>query len=256
MSLLMRRRALLSAIDKVKNLFHIEKVSVYGSGFTFKKENNSLIYETKSTNNLYLTFNSACIDLKPNTKYTCRAIVTEINNGSVNGAHIAGTMQRCLKLQTKYMTYDTKSIYIVNGYTGGYTGAESEIITKFTTPADLSEYKYVATRMADNMTVIFKDIVIVEGDTIPDSLIPKDPVSPTISFSIEGEMNEAGEGMTWAEWVESKYNTKGYIINDFGNVTKADMGGVVCYTDATDVSQLETIISEYAYGWLHAGGSN
>lgn len=168
MSLLMRRRALLSAINKVKNLFHIDKVTIHSQGGgKLTKENNSLKFDNTTIYNNYMTIYRNCVELKPNTNYTCRAFVTVTNNGSTNGEHSVGSMARSLKLQTVAQTFDSKAIYIVNAYNNGYF-LDGEVITKFTTPADLSEYKYIVTRMADNMTVIFKDIVIVQGDTIPE----------------------------------------------------------------------------------------
>ncbi len=160
MNLIEHRFYLLSAINKIKNLFNIKLVSFYHDYATFKKENNSLIFKTSSITNAYpSTSNINGFDLKPNTKYVCKAIVTEIDNGSKNPS-ASGTMRKSLKLQTLRATYDSNSIYIVNGWktSGG------EVITEFKTPANMTNYKYVVTRMADNMTVIFKDIVITEAE--------------------------------------------------------------------------------------------
>ena len=35
--------------------------------------------------------------------------------------------------------------------------------------------------------------------------------SNTISFTIEGTSYQAEEGMTWKEWINSDYNTDGFI---------------------------------------------
>lgn len=35
-----------------------------------------------------------------------------------------------------------------------------------------------------------------------------------ISFTIDGASYQAEEGMTWAEWVASSYNTGDFIISD------------------------------------------
>ena len=40
-----------------------------------------------------------------------------------------------------------------------------------------------------------------------------------ITFTIDGTECQAEEGMTWAEWVESEYNTDGYLIADGTNIS-------------------------------------
>ena len=40
-----------------------------------------------------------------------------------------------------------------------------------------------------------------------------------ISFSIEGTTYQAENGMTWAEWCESEYNTGGFMVNGGGIIT-------------------------------------
>lgn len=160
MRLLERRRTLMSVLNKIINFFDISKV-VFSSGYcSIKKENNSLVFTTGTYNTYPSTWTLNGFNIKPNTNYICRALVTEIDNGSKDPSWSA-SMRRSLKLQTLRETFDSKSVYIVNG-SSGYKGADSEIITKFKTPADMTSYKYVVTRMADNMTVIFKDIVITE----------------------------------------------------------------------------------------------
>lgn len=42
----------------------------------------------------------------------------------------------------------------------------------------------------------------------------------TITFTIEGTEYQAQEGMTWGEWVDSRYNTDGYIIFEGHWITK------------------------------------
>ncbi len=48
-----------------------------------------------------------------------------------------------------------------------------------------------------------------------------------IDFTINGTPYQAEEGMTWAQWCDSKYNTASpsYYINSSGNVTSVHMGG-------------------------------
>lgn len=48
-----------------------------------------------------------------------------------------------------------------------------------------------------------------------------------INFTIEGTSYQAEEDMTWAQWVNSNYNTSTpkYYINSFGDVVKGSGGG-------------------------------
>lgn len=48
-----------------------------------------------------------------------------------------------------------------------------------------------------------------------------------ISFTIDGTSYQAEEGMTWAQWVDSSYNTATpkYYINSFGDVVRGAGGG-------------------------------
>ena len=48
-----------------------------------------------------------------------------------------------------------------------------------------------------------------------------------ISFTIAGTSYQAEEGMTWAQWVNSSYNTATpkYYINDYGYVVRGSGGG-------------------------------
>ena len=48
-----------------------------------------------------------------------------------------------------------------------------------------------------------------------------------ISFTIDGTSYQAEEGMTWAQWVNSDYNTATpkYYINDYGDVVRGSGGG-------------------------------
>ena len=72
--------------------------------------------------------------------------------------------------------------------------------------------------------------------------------TPTlISFTIAGTSYQAEEGMTWAEWVESSYNTDGYYVS----------GGSVFTPEKyliSSVLQSSTIIDGNNYS-INAGGS-
>ena len=48
----------------------------------------------------------------------------------------------------------------------------------------------------------------------------------TISFTIAGTKYQAEEGMTWAEWVASSYNTDGYTYNGIEIIHPSGHGSV------------------------------
>lgn len=79
------------------------------------------------------------------------------------------------------------------------------------------------------------------------------PSTPTlISFTIGGTSYQAEEGMTWAEWVESNYNTSTDISVNSNNNKVGDTGfGYYITTDLVDmtkyVSSDDTIIADYNY---------
>lgn len=72
-----------------------------------------------------------------------------------------------------------------------------------------------------------------------------------ISFSIGGTTYQAEDGMTWAEWVASEYNTGGFGVN--GNIITA--GGEKVVANGIAVSPTDTIQSGYGYMFSHVGGS-
>ena len=79
-----------------------------------------------------------------------------------------------------------------------------------------------------------------------------------ISFSIAGTSYQAEEGMTWAEWVASSYNTGGYYLSGT-NIKNKSSGLFVCSTDESIfITAQEMILEETTYYELgdgHLGGS-
>ena len=75
-----------------------------------------------------------------------------------------------------------------------------------------------------------------------------------ISFTIGGATYQAEEGMAWAEWCDSKYNTAGYYVS--GTDISGSNGGRV-YTNnslTTPVLSTDAIISGWNYGSTESGG--
>ena len=78
-----------------------------------------------------------------------------------------------------------------------------------------------------------------------------------ITFTIDGTQHQAVNGMTWADWVNSEYNTGGYFIeqNYIYKINTTVSGG---YYRIKNVKYTESIISNYSYEYddNHYGGSN
>ena len=77
-----------------------------------------------------------------------------------------------------------------------------------------------------------------------------------ISFTIGGKSYQAEEGMTWAEWVNSSYNTGGYYIGEYGVYSSSGGSRVALEQDSIDlVMSSDTITSGHNYG-TYLGGSS
>lgn len=156
-----------------KNLFDYDNVNFKRQNPVFidpivTKINNGFKFDCTTATRFAYTTNISAFHLKPKTTYTSRAIVTLINNGSSNIGE-AGSMGMSLLLQTNN-NFDSSGkgkVYIVDGYTNynGVSVGTHEIITTFTTPADMTDFKYVVTRVANKTTLIFQDLQIELGDT-------------------------------------------------------------------------------------------
>ena len=90
------------------------------------------------------------------------------------------------------------------------------------------------------------------------------PTSTIISFTVEGTTYQAEEGMTWQQWVDSDYNTKGaYMLStSSGNaVFWESINGIDFYAVANGDTQVTTddvITQDYAYTTVrvrHGGGA-
>ena len=60
---------------------------------------------------------------------------------------------------------------------------------------------------------------------------------PKINFTIDGTSYQADAGMTWAEWVESDYNTGEFVLGidiDGDPMIRSSNGRVLCCPEATD----------------------
>ena len=76
-----------------------------------------------------------------------------------------------------------------------------------------------------------------------------------ISFTIAGTSYQAEEGMTWEQWVNSSYNTDGYIITGASNNYIGIVDMYVVMNDATQtVEKTDKIISSYHYKHVYSSG--
>lgn len=157
---------------KRNNLFDYDSVGFKNSDLACKpitivKENNSFQFTNTDTGVACYAYteNISELGLMPNTTYTSKVIATLLDNGSSNIGQ-SGSMNLSLILQTN-TSYDSSQedkLYIVKG-NNYYTPGTYELITTFTTPSDMTDYKYIVTRLANNTTIIFKDLQIELGAT-------------------------------------------------------------------------------------------
>jgi hypothetical protein len=71
---------------------------------------------------------------------------------------------------------------------------------------------------------------------IPNGWTVEDYVeSNLITFTIDGSEYQAEEGMTWADWVNSEYNTDGYYIGDYDNIYSKDNLFVLEFIHSSDI---------------------
>lgn len=158
------------------NIFNHYDCNFYSTVTTVINDNSENIYyiaNNRSGNN-YCAADSAFLKLKPNTAYTSRVTITLTDLGSTDlGA--AGSMAASLMMQAND-SFDLTSLnkfYIVNGYNNTLSpdyristkadGIPRVVITQFTTPSNLSDLSYIATRLANYTEITFKDLMIVEG---------------------------------------------------------------------------------------------
>ena len=69
----------------------------------------------------------------------------------------------------------------------------------------------------------------------------------TITFTIDGTVYTANDGMTWGEWIDSKYNTDGFIAGDI-HVHKDGLD--VCTEEGSTVCLDEIITANAEYVFI------
>ena len=73
-----------------------------------------------------------------------------------------------------------------------------------------------------------------------------DAPKPKITIWIDGFSYEAEEGMTWADWCASTYNTLGLYVPSWGGVTNG-VSYVKYFINSINVNESDIITVEHTY---------
>ena len=95
-----------------------------------------------------------------------------------------------------------------------------------------------------NITIVAKADGYRDSEPSAAVSVTKSPAVTLINFTIARTSYQAEEGMTWAEWVNSSYNTGGFI-NDITKILSAV--GAPVKSSGTVVSPSDSIIENTAY---------
>lgn len=152
-------------LGSYRNLFDLSKLTFNGGGAT--KVGKSIVHVNDTANATYASsFDASCISLKPNTTYTSRCFLTIEASQAV--VQTAGAMHGKIMLQTVNTWTDNNNRLSIAGYpTTTYapdTLERTEIYLTFTTPSNVSDYKYLVFRTSSYTTSTFENIEIVEGE--------------------------------------------------------------------------------------------
>ena len=224
---------------KRNNLFDYDSVGFKNSDLACKpitivKENNSFQFTNTDTGVACYAYteNISELGLMPNTTYTSKVIATLLDNGSSNIGQ-SGSMNLSLILQTN-TSYDSSQedkLYIVKG-NNYYTPGTYELITTFTTPSDMTDYKYIVTRLANNTTIIFKDLQIELGSNATD-YTPYVPDLTAVKVTRRGKNLFSGltkgigiHSTNGSEITNSNYAASDYIPVDFNANTNYYISGL------------------------------
>ena len=159
-----------------------------------------------------------------------------------------GAFTRCHDLKSLYLTGSSLcTLSNSNAFSstpiGGYSASAGAYGSIYVPASLLTSYQtatnwtYFSSRFA-----AFED-GDVGGDTGGDTV-------STITFDIDGTIQQAEEGMTWADWCESSYNTDGYVTGMFSKVYN-NTGHLVCHKAGLgigdEVSADEAIMADCSY---------
>jgi hypothetical protein len=100
----------------------------------------------------------------------------------------------------------------------------------------------------DYATTAYVDGLVGDINSILESIINGGGDVSLITFTFDGTEYQAEEGMTWEQWVNSDYNTKGCYIE--GEQIRTDLNSYIGGVASSDV-----IIPNYAYVLFTSGSS-
>lgn len=106
--------------------------------------------------------------------------------------------------------------------------------------------------VGDDSFLYLDDSDVHIEDTIQANVEYSTRSASVISFTIDGVTYQTESGMTWSEWVDSDYNTDGYVINDSVGVIQPANDDSVAVKDQTDFVYYDDIITtdgEYRLGF-------
>lgn len=154
----------------------------------------------------------------------------------------------CTNLSEMYLPGSTMcELYTSNAFSGtGITSTTGSIYV----PLSLKTSYQTAT----NWAYFSKRIFAIEGEE-PDAPTPDEPSVEIITLIIEPEEYEAEKGMTWAEWVDSEYNTGGYINAGHVIVDSSMTSAVVDDEELTEVLPDDVISEDVIYSTVYYHGS-
>ena len=94
--------------------------------------------------------------------------------------------------------------------------------------------------------------VLMSGNMSDKCYVYFDKEASTISFTIDGTVYNAEEGMLWNEWVDSIYNTGGFNIKwhelmDYNIIVNTSANAIANFGDHEPLNASTAIISGYDY---------
>ena len=154
-------------------------------------------------------------------------------------------------------------------FDSGSDVTNSNLISWVTSSAtQIVEEQKPSTKIKSPCVVIQNKVkqVVIDNANMTIDVYTNEMPKELISFTVGGVSYQAEEGMTWKQWCNSKYNTKGaYIMlgNGVNTVHWEDYSGTYFYAvskgDGTVVNESDIIISNYSYSQkrvAHSGGGS
>ena len=154
-----------------KNMFNYDwpfgNAAAASTKISIEKGENAITFICKDNGSYFRTIDpqERCFNFKPNTTYTSKAIITltKLSEDETLGVSYTTTIY----LSHGFTNENGHSpIYLVNGMSAtkyGTVPGTYEVVTTFTTPEDLSPYKYLNIRMEKFTSVRYESIMICEG---------------------------------------------------------------------------------------------